>query len=330
MTTMDTKTLTNTCPFCGTSGALQEVRELETITIKGEPFEVNGLTHRCTVCNESVSADEEDAFELAKAQYRLRHSIFSGEELRSFRNHYGLNQVELASILGWGVASISRYENGTLPESSHNILFMAVKSSPSALNKLLDREDIPANVAAKIRVKLMPEVHKELNERSLEMYATAAPGETLNLAKLKALVIYLCEAKSVFKTKLNKLMFYADFKAKKELGHSISGCLYLKHQFGPVPAQYDNLFQTLVNLDAITSEEVQFPEGKSGTQYSAVNKADRNLFDDRELEILRQVVEFFDPMTAQAISDKSHEERAWVETQAGGAISYEFAMSLSI
>ena len=58
-------------------------------------------------------------------------------------------------------------------------------------------------------------------------------------AKMKELILYLA-AKSekdprFSSTKLNKLLFYCDFAAFRQLGKPITGHSYQKLQFGPAP-----------------------------------------------------------------------------------------------
>ena len=53
---------------------------------------------------------------------------------------------------------------------------------------------------------------------------------------------------SVFPTKLNKEMFYADFAHYRKHGRSISGLRYKAIKYGPVPFHYDTIYD---NIDGV-------------------------------------------------------------------------------
>mgnify|MGYP002508221313 CR=1 FL=1 len=53
----------------------------------------------------------------------------------------------------------------------------------------------------------------------------------------------------VFPTKLNKLMFYADFNHYRKTGQSISGLQYRALNFGPVPDHYATIYDNTPELD---------------------------------------------------------------------------------
>ncbi|KIO55135.1 hypothetical protein B4065_3985 [Caldibacillus thermoamylovorans] len=54
------------------------------------------------------------------------------------------------------------------------------------------------------------------------------------------------------------------------------------------------------------------------------------MFNKEEIEILRQVKEFFKNYGSVAISEYSHNEDGWKYTQDRDIISYDFAETLSI
>ncbi len=62
----------------------------------------------------------------------------------------------------------------------------------------------------------------------------------------------------------------------------------------------------------------------------SVAQPKEGLFSSRELQILMEVRDHFGRMTAKALSDLSHKEPAYRETQTGELISYRYAQSLKI
>jgi len=132
-----------------------------------------------------------------------------------------------------------------------------------------------------------------------------------------------------FKTKLNKLLFYADFKAFKELGKSLTGMRYARIPFGPVPQNYETVFASLASMGALVVEPWEV-SGYSGEVLRASRQPDLSVFAEREKEIIFLVKKRFASMTAAEIVAFSHEEKAWKETANAQIISYDYAKMLLI
>src|SRR3982750_3214546 len=67
-----------------------------------------------------------------------------------------------------------------------------------------------------------------------------------SMDKLGAMALYIAEkGKDIYKTKLNKLLFYSDFINFYLHGRSISGAKYIHVPFGPVPEQYGRVLAEL-------------------------------------------------------------------------------------
>ena len=69
--------------------------------------------------------------------------------------------------------------------------------------------------------------------------------------RLAEMIVFFCTLPNMFKTKLNKMLFYADFLHCKEQALSISGSPYLAFARGPVPEHYDRLTAVLVDSGAL-------------------------------------------------------------------------------
>ncbi len=152
--------------------------------------------------------------------------------------------------------------------------------------------------------------------------------KTLNMAKVFNAILFFCKD-GTFKTRLNKFLFYADFKNYKETSVSITGLRYVHLPLGPVPDNYEYYFASLVNDHAIRIEEICFTD-HCGEKLVSERKPDLSLFSDSELKTLLFVKEHFQNMTSRVISEYSHEERAYKETSPGKLISYSYADDLRI
>jgi len=141
-------------------------------------------------------------------------------------------------------------------------------------------------------------------------------------------ILYLCQGGEI-KTKLNKLLFYADFLHFKDYTVSITGAQYACIPFGPAPNNYDLYFPILVRQGAVDIEEIEYPE-YSGDKYIAVKEPDLSIFSEGELRILATVKERFKDLSASKISAYSHREKGYKDTKTGKLISYFYAQYMKL
>src|ERR1700733_10925348 len=70
-------------------------------------------------------------------------------------------------------------------------------------------------------------------------------------------------------TKLNKILFYADFLAYAELGNSITGFEYQKLPHGPAPRRILTVRRRLEQEGALEVSNVKLREGRTQTRLGA-------------------------------------------------------------
>ena len=146
------------------------------------------------------------------------------------------------------------------------------------------------------------------------------------------MVVYFSVKLSPFKTKMNKLLFYADFLMFKQSCFSISGMRYKAIDMGPVPINFQSIFEYLANKDEIDIFTTEFPQGYIGEQFKAKN--DRpfrvELFSENELNVLEKVANLFKPTSTNQIIEISHLEEAWKKNEKNkNVISYKYAFYLN-
>ena len=131
------------CSNCETlSGFSIETRRQE-VKIKGDVIQVEFTISKCNNCEDEVYRPETgntDPFVEAHNEYRKRHGLLKPEEIKEWRKAYGLTQTDLATLLGLSVISISRYENGSLQNESHDKL-IRLAMNPSNLFDLVSRTE---------------------------------------------------------------------------------------------------------------------------------------------------------------------------------------------
>ncbi len=327
------------CPYCEKETNLELVRAIETINVRGEPIKVGTEYFECKSCNKDFEDPRasNDPLDKAFREYRRRHGWLQPEEIHSLRKKYGFTQGEMTRLLGWGGATLSRYENGALQDETHEKtlrLFM----EPRNILKLIKEEPqaLPDEKRGRLIKELMAAEDEAYSFERIyeERFGKYEPDESsghksLDLAKLFNAIIYFCKG-GILKTKLNKLLFYADFKHFKEYAVSITGARYVHIPFGPVLDKYAYYFATLVEEGAIKVEEITYGADAVGERFIAAKEPDLSLFSESELKILATVKEHFKGFSAKRITDFSHKEKGYKATPSGRLISYGFANELKI
>lgn len=128
------------CPNCD-SEVNSSVRIIpETYPVKGEDITIEAHVRFCDRCGTDMWDEKLDAKNLldAFAEYRKRHSLLQPEDIRATREKYGLSQTAFARVLGMGDKTITRYENGSIPDAAQNNLIMLVEQ-PSDFLRLLEQ-----------------------------------------------------------------------------------------------------------------------------------------------------------------------------------------------
>ena len=142
------------------------------------------------------------------------------------------------------------------------------------------------------------------------------------------IVFFACDENGVYKTKMNKLLWYTDFLHYRHFGVSLSGTSYVHLSYGPVADQYNLFHSHLLEEERISVKEIFFASG-SGELLVTVQPTD-HVFSASEMEVLMAVQQHFRGMTSKDISSLSHEEDGYLETKDGQAISYNYADKLKV
>jgi len=327
------------CPNCEKISELEHIITIEELNVRGEIIKVEVEYYKCAECGEEFEnpSSKDDSLEKAYREYRRKHGMIQPEEIREMRKLYGLTQKELSNLIGWGGATLSRYENGALQDDAHDRVLQLVKN-PENLNRLITKNEslLPEKKRNRLLSELSDAVEKIcsfpniLSERFGRYEPSIESGyRKLDLYKLFQMIKFFTKD-GVLKSKLCKLVFYADFKCFKDYAISISGARYAHAHHGPVPDNYEHYFATLIHDEkAIRVEEIDYGEYLGEKLYSEV-EPDLSVCSDNELEVLLSVKKFFQSFNATQIREFSHKERGYRETKVGDIISFEYANDLQI
>jgi len=331
------------CPECGSSDVKNNHRE-QKIEIRGDMISVEVPSFSCTVCDsewEMLESDY-DYLDTAYRIYRQRHQLLQPEEIRDLRKRHSLTQGELARLLGWGLVTLNRYENGALQDQAHDSAIRMLKDPVNMYKLLKQRPDALEQVKRhQVQKKLKSLLNDTMESCLIAPYFDNPPSiesglSEFSLAKCLNMILFLCKD-GIYKTKLNKEMFYADFKHLKDFGKSITGPKYNHAPFGPVPLMYTVLIGSLIEKRKISVKEIPY----SGTdargddivaeQYDAAESCPQlSIFSDSELQTILSVKSFFSSFSSRKITSYSHEEPAYQQTREFETISYEYARELRV
>jgi uncharacterized phage-associated protein/DNA-binding transcriptional regulator YiaG len=264
-------------------------------------------------------------------KYRAKHKLPFSDDIKNIRAKYGISAAKMSEILGFGANIYRNYENGEIPNESNARLIQLVED-PSEFKKLLllQKDNLKDDEYEKILKKvesLLPEYHNNFNKNARNIYNGF---QKFNIERFTNMVVFFSESMKPYKTKLNKLLFYTDFYHFKKTGFSISGAIYRAIQYGPVPNDYDTLYQEVIKkekIECVVSEEGDF----TSEQFLPIkNKTfDAALFTEQEIQTLNEISQKFKSFTAKKIKDISHEETAWIENEKNkGLISFDYAFEL--
>ena len=324
------------CPECGEITEWEETTKKEDFNIKGEIIQINATFLRCPRCN-SEYEDLNFPFDpnvLAYDEYRRRKGMVFPSQIVAYRKKYDLTQKELSVLLGFGDITLSRYENGALQDEAHDQLLKFVLDPLNLLKLIKQKPDI---LNPEKREQLIRKLESEKTVVYIlnEIVKTSSPNiltgnREFNFPKLVNLVKFYTYQNPVFKSKLMKLLFYADFKSFKEVDYSITGLKYAHLPFGPVPDKYSFLLDSILEIDQAISIDIQPVDDPIGEVVISTEPNSTEVFNTIEDSIMRQVHNKFYGFTAKQIEDFSHEERAYKDTKNGEIISYAYAKDLNI
>lgn len=148
--------------------------------------------------------------------------------------------------------------------------------------------------------------------------------------KFRELIVYIAKQSAddprFGAVKLNKILYYADFAAYRQLGQPITGATYRKLSEGPAPVQLVGARRELIDSgDAALEERPYFTGMQQRLVIADRRNPDLELFGPGELEIVDSVIDFFEGKTAREVSDFSHREPGWVIAIGREVIPYETA-----
>ena len=318
--------------------------ERRKLNFRKEDFDLNSLFYLCEDSGEKFTSTELDEVNLLQVynQYRDKYNIPFPSEIKEIRLKYNLSAKKMSEILGFGVNGYRNYESGEMPSISNGRIIQLI-NDPEKFHSLLVISD---SLIEKKKLELIDFVEKMITNQKKKIFHTNVESYLMkngmpniytgyvkpNLLKLAEMIIFFTERASPFKTKLNKLLFYSDFLAFRSTCFSISGLKYRAIQLGPVPYNFQSIFEYLSNSEYVNSVICNFGDGMIGEKFTP-NKSrvfNPELFSKEELDVLHLVAKKFEETSTADIIEITHKEKAWLQNKENRSlISYNYAFELS-
>ena len=331
------------CPLCDKTHEVEERKRFATITLKGDKVTYEERFYYCANAD-----DEENEFETgsmanenllnARNAYRVKHGLLTSDEIVAIRESYGLSQVDLARLLGWGEATISRYESKAIQDEAYDIMLRLIKDNPLQALEFLKKNAgkfsglKKREVRSKIVEKLDSYGKEFLTRQALEgEYASfEEPSDSngfvlLDIDKLEAAISYIAEqVANLFKVKLMKMLWYADALSYKENGAAITGLVYRHNEMGALPIGH----YSLMNLENLNVHEEVSINYDSMLHIYPAKGMDYSVLSNEDKKILDTVIKKFKHYKAQDIVNYMHEEKAYRATKPGEIIPFSLAKEI--
>lgn len=275
-----------------------------------------------------------------KDAYRKAVGLLTSDEIAAIRSKFEITQSDLCVLLGWGGKTITRYESHQVQDKAHDTILRKIEQDPEWFIHLLieTEKNIPEDSYKRylnIATMLYEENQDSYLRKSIQaMYARFRDNEMYNgkmllsLDKVVEVIRYFSNSPCVnnlYKVKLMKLMWYADFLSYKRRGYSITGLVYQAMPMGAVPIGHDSI----IDLAGVECEEIDTDDYTAYRFNPSDNKEYRSLSDE-DKEILDIVIQKLGKMTKSEIVAYMHKEQAYTETALRDIIQFKYAASLLI
>ena len=333
------------CPLCNKIHEVEERKHLTTTIMKGKEVTYEERFYFCANAEEEENKFESSSMtneNLLKARnaYRVNYGLLTSDDIIAIRESYDLSQVDLARLLGWGEATISRYESKAIQDEAYDMMLRLIKDNPlQALDFLKKNADKFSELKRlDIRSKMIEKLDsygKEFLTRQAfqgEYVSFEEPSDSngytiLNIDKIEAIISYFAEnVTNLFKVKLMKMLWYADALLFKNSGKAMTGLVYKHEPMGALPVGH----YSLMNLENLNiKEEVSYNYDSMLHIYPSDN-IDYGILTKEEKAVLDVVIAKFKMFKAKEIIDYMHEEMAYTATVQGEIIPFSLAKEIRV
>ncbi len=237
-----------------------------------------------------------------------------GRRLAKLRKQHGLSQQELAKRIQISRPSLAQIELGnrslTILESQRISFVLRISLDELVSNNFSDPVPI--------------EKSKIVSEKPMERVSVPSLKEE----KFRNVLLYVlerCAGKpNVGETVLYKLLYFSDFNYYELYEEHLTGALYRKLPYGPVPHKLDSILYQMIEDGQLQRVKTTY-HGYHQTRYLPLEKPKLTLLKASEKEVIDNVIDQMSDWSASSISNYSHRDMPWMASKEGEEIDYELA-----
>jgi transcriptional regulator with XRE-family HTH domain len=238
-----------------------------------------------------------------------------GRRVAELRKMKGLSQEDLAKSVRISRPSLAQIELG-----NRSVDILELQKLSQVLGFSLD-DFMSGDFSASQEVYVKKEKKAKKEEERISV-------PRLQVNKFKNVLLYILERyagkPNVGETVLYKLLYFSDFNYYELYEEHLTGAMYRKLPYGPVPQKSDTIINQMIDkgqLQRVKTEYHGFPQ----IRYLPLVKADLTELRASEKEIIDRVIEQMSDWSAAAISSYSHKDMPWLASKEGEEINYELA-----
>jgi len=151
-----------------------------------------------------------------------------------------------------------------------------------------------------------------------------------NEAKLKELIVYIASLSerddSFGATKLNKILFRADFTAYAQWGKPITGVEYFALENGPAPRPMKKLLRLMQDQGEIVVREQDYFGHEQHRVIPLRSPRLEGMFDVPEMNLLFRLIQHYWGRSGTSMSRESHDFMGWELAELEETIPYSVAL----
>ena len=148
---------------------------------------------------------------------------------------------------------------------------------------------------------------------------------TFDREKFRELVLYVARESEddvhFGATKLNKILYFSDFKAFAIIGNAITGAAYQRLERGPAPRQMLPMLKEMEREGEVTRTDRRYFTLLQ-KRVQPLRNPDMRAFSQQEIEIVDNVMNELRLLNAAQVSALSHLETGWQIARHGETIPY--------
>lgn len=152
---------------------------------------------------------------------------------------------------------------------------------------------------------------KEFTSLELSGVTTEDPAD-LRLAEMMLFVASRSEDDKKFgATKLNKILFFADFVSMRRRGFPIVGSAFQRLPQGPAPKRLLPVRDQLIATKRAVMRSVKLASGFTQQRLTALDEPVLNHFSAEDIAIVTEIMNLLSDHSAEEVSELSHTIPAW-------------------